>query len=205
MDDRSYRALLDRQNWADIHARLLDFAEARSGGKRAKAKAQANDLAQEAVLRVYSSQSRWDPEKEPELLAYLMSVVNTVRWGERVSHDVAKTVSTADRKTARAAARVADPTAFSESSAVSSDLRARQYALLRERMADDPNGLQFLDCVADGKESAEDIGKALDWTKEKHNAVRRRTLRAAALVARDLGGADGDDSFPSPSDDSEDE
>ena len=205
MDERSYRALLDRQNWPDVHARLLDFAGARTGGTRGKAKAQAKDLVQEAILRVYGSQSRWAPEKEPELLPYLMSVVNTVRWGEPVSHDVAKAASATDRKTDRAASQVADPAAFSESSAVRTDLRARRYALLRERTADDPNVLQFLDCVADGRESAADICKALEWTETKHNAVRRRMLRAAALVARDLGGADDDDSFPSPNDDSEDD
>jgi DNA-directed RNA polymerase specialized sigma24 family protein len=202
MDDRSYRALLDRQNWGDIHARLLDFAEARSGGKRGKAKALALDLVQEAILRVYSSQSRWDPEKEPQILGYLMSVVNTLRWGEKIRHDVSKTVSTEGRKGKRAADQVADPNAFSESSAAESDLRARQYALLRERMADDPHVLQFLDCLVTGKESAAEICAATGWSKERHNAVRRRMLRAAALVARDLGGADDEPSFPSPEDDS---
>ncbi len=82
MDERSYRALLDRQNWGDVHARLLDFAEARSG-KRAKA--QAKDLVQTAIMRVFARDSKWDPEKEPELLRYLMSVVNTLRWNERTS------------------------------------------------------------------------------------------------------------------------
>ncbi len=70
-------------------------------------------------------------------------------------------------------------------------------------MADDPNVLQFLACLAAGRESAADICEALSWSKEKHNAVRRRMLRAAALVARDLGGADDEDSLPSPEDDSE--
>jgi Sigma-70 region 2 len=203
MDDRFYRGLLDRQDWGDIHARLLDFAEARCGGKRAKATAQAKDLVQEAILRVYSSQSRWDPEKEPQIVGYLMSVVNTLRWGEKVRHDVSKTASTADLRTKRAADQVADPSAFSESSAAESDLRARRFTLLRERMADDPNVLQFLDCLVAGKESAADICEATRWSKEKHNAVRRRMLRAAALVARDLGGADDESSLPSPEDDSE--
>ena len=203
MDERSYRALLDRQSWGDIHARLLDFAEARCGGKRAKAKAQAKDLVQEAILRVYGSTSRWDPEKEPQILAYLMTVVNTLRWGEKIRHDVSKTVSTADLRTSRAADQVADANAFSESSAVASDLRARHYALLRERMADDPSVLQLLDCLAAEQESAAEICAATGWSKEKHNAVRRRMLRAAALVARDLGGADDEDSLPSPKDDFE--
>jgi DNA-directed RNA polymerase specialized sigma24 family protein len=200
MDDRSYRALLDRQPWDDIHARLLDFAEARTG-KRAKDR--AKDLAQTAILRVYSSESKWDPEKEPELLRYLLNVVNSLRANENTSAAAQRNVSTSNRKAKRAAEQVADPAAFSETSAIESDLSARHFTLLRERMADDPNVLQFLDCVAAGKESAADICEATDWSKEKHNAVRRRMLRAAALVARDLGGADDEDSLPSPEDDSE--
>jgi DNA-directed RNA polymerase specialized sigma24 family protein len=201
MDERSYRALLDRQNWGEIHRRLVDFAEGRSGGKRKNA--QAKDLVQSAILRVYSSESKWDPEKEPELLRHLMTVVNTVRWNELTRHEVVKTVSTTNRKAQRAAEQVADPAAFSESSAAESDLCARRVTLLRERMADDPNVLQYLDCLAAGNESAADICEATDWSKETHNAVRRRMLRAAALVARDLGGADDEDSLSSPEDDSE--
>jgi DNA-directed RNA polymerase specialized sigma24 family protein len=200
MDDRSYRALLDRQDWGDIHARLLTFAESRTG-KRAKAR--AKDLAQTAILRVYSPESTWDPEKEPELLRYLMSVANSVRANENTSAAAQRNESTTARKTKRAAEQVADSSAFSESSAAESDLYARRLTLLRERMADDPNVLQYLDCVGAGKESAADICEAMDWSKVKHNAVRRRMLRAAALVARDLGGADDEDSLPSPEDDSE--
>jgi DNA-directed RNA polymerase specialized sigma24 family protein len=200
MDDRSYRALLDRQNWGEIHARLLDFAEGRSG-KRAKA--QAKDLVQSAILRVYTSQSKWEPEKEPELLRYLMSVVNTERWGERVSHDVQKTVSTTDRKAQRAAEAVPDAAAFSETSAAETDFFVRRLTLLRARMADDPNVLQYLDCLAAGDESASEVGAATGWPEKKINAVRRRMLRAAALVARDLGDADDEASLPTPEDDIE--
>ena len=200
MDDRKYRALLDRQPWGEVHARLLEFAEARTG-KRAKAR--AKDLVQTAILRVYSSESKWDPEKEPELLRYLMNVVNSLRANENTSAAAQRNVSTANRKTQRAAEQVADPTAFSETSAAESDFFARRLTLLRERMADDPTVLQYLDCLATGEESAAEVGAVTRWSEKKINAVRRRMLRAAALVARDLGGADDEDSLPSPEDDIE--
>jgi hypothetical protein len=132
-----------------------------------------------------------------------MSVVNTVRWNELTRHDVQKTVSTTSRKAQRAAEAVPDAAAFSETSAAETDLSARRVTLLRARMADDPDVIQYLDCLATGEESASEVGAATGWLEKKINAVRRRMLRAAALVARDLGGADDEDSLPSPEDDSE--
>jgi DNA-directed RNA polymerase specialized sigma24 family protein len=198
MDERSYRALLDRQDWGDVQARLLDFAEARCGKK---AKAQAKDLVQGAILRVYAFDSTWEPEKEPDLVRYLMSVVNSLRANEQTSSASKTGISLSTRKGERAAGRVSDPQAWNERVAVETDLLTRRLTLLRERMADDPGVLQYLDCLARGEEAAEDVRASTGWSEEKVNAVRRRMLRAAALVARDLGGADDEDSSMSPPED----
>jgi hypothetical protein len=132
-----------------------------------------------------------------------MSVVNSLRANERTSAAAQRNVSTSRPKAQRAAEAVPDAGAFSETSAAETDLFTRRLTLLRARMKDDPNVLQYLDCLASGEESAPEVCAKTGWTKEKLNAVRRRMLRAAALVARELGGADDEDSLPSPEDDIE--
>ncbi|HEY2510075.1 MAG TPA: hypothetical protein VGI39_04440 [Polyangiaceae bacterium] len=189
MDKKAYRALLDEQDWGELYKRLLDFACARCGKH---GKAQAKDLAQEAITRVYGS-SKWDPAQEPDLLRYLMSVVNSLRANERTRHATTRTSSIADEKTRRAALRVADDKAPSEATIADQDVFTRRLALLRERMASDPKVLLLLECMERGIDSPDDLCAALEWSRAQLLAVRRRMFRAAALVARDLGGANGDD------------
>jgi DNA-directed RNA polymerase specialized sigma24 family protein len=203
MDETSYRALLDAQDWADAHARLLDFALSRCGKK---ATAQAKDLAQTAIARVFAHDSTWDPQKEPDLVRYLMSVVNSLLANERRSHAAQKNVSMEKNvKTRRAAERVTDAQAWSEDAAVEHDLFARRLTLLKERVADDPNVLELLACMARRLDSAEDIRHATGWTSIKLRAVQRRMQRAAALVARDLGGSIAEPGENEDEDDDEEE
>jgi DNA-directed RNA polymerase specialized sigma24 family protein len=187
MDETTYRARLDEQDWGELHARLLDFAEHRCGPKRL---ALAKDLAQQAILRVYAYDSTWDPEKEPDLLRYLMGVVNSLLWNERTSYAARKVASVGDDATRRAAERVADERGWSADTAAGHDLLSRRLSLLRERMADDPNVLGLLGALEQGLETPEEIRAATGCSAHTLLAVRRRMLRAAALVARDLGGAD---------------
>jgi hypothetical protein len=187
MDEKSYRTLLDRQDWGDIHARLLDFALARCGKH---GRAQAKDLAQSAIMRVYAYDSKWDPAKEPELLRYLMSVVNSLLANERTSYAARKNVTMHAGKGKRAAALAADEQAWGEKAAVEEDLVSRRLALLGERMQGDAPVLQYLECLARRTESTEAVRAATGWSLLTLKAVRRRMLRAAALVARDLGGTE---------------
>jgi DNA-directed RNA polymerase specialized sigma24 family protein len=185
MDETTYRARLDSQDWGDVHARLLEFALARCGKKH---ESLADDLAQQAIARVYAYDSKWDPEQEPDLVRYLMSVVNSLLWNHRTSHATQRSASLTEDSVRRAAERVADPSAFSEDAAVEHDLFSRRLALLRERMADDPHALALLAALEQGLEPPA-IRASTGWPASKLLAVRRRVLRAAGLVARDLGGS----------------
>jgi DNA-directed RNA polymerase specialized sigma24 family protein len=201
MDEKTYRARLDAQDWGDVHARLLDFAGHRCGKRN---KAQAQDLAQQAIARVYAYDSKWDPEKEPDLVRYLMSVVNSLLWNERTSHAAQKSVSIEQKKTQRAAMQVADPQAWNADTAAENDLFNRRLTLLRERMADDAHVLTLIDCTSRGLDSPDEIRAATGWSANTLLAVRRRMQRAAALVARDIGG-DLDESAGNAQDEDSDE
>lgn len=202
MDETTYRARLDEQDWGEVHARLLDFAAHRCGKKN---EAQAKDLAQQAIARVFAYDSKWDPEREPDLVRYLMSVVNSLLWNERTSHATRRRASLADPKTRRAAEGVVDPRAFSEDAAAEQDLFARRLSLLRERMADDADVRALLDCLERGLDSPAEIRGATGWSANTLLAVRRRMQRAAALVARDLGGTSDEDAAPGGGDEEEEE
>jgi DNA-directed RNA polymerase specialized sigma24 family protein len=187
MDHAAIRALLDKQDWADIHARVLDFATARCGKH---AKAQAKDLTQEAIARVHAFDSKWDPAKEPDLARYLMSVVNSLRANDLTSYASQNTTSMHTKRGQKAVAPVADDQAWNESRAASDDLFHRRMTLLRERKVDDADVLTLLDLLEQGVASCDDVGRATGWSKTRFETTRKRMLRAAALVARDLGGDD---------------
>lgn len=204
MDENPIRSLLEKQDWGDIHARVLDFATYRVGDKTSNARAE--DLTQAAIARVYAYDSKWDPAKEPDLTRFLMSVVNSLLANERTSAREQRNVSFSDpksptaRRALRAAQRVSDPRAHSEAEHVDHDLLARRLTLLGERFAGDPQALEYLALLQSGEDSPAEIRAATGWSAETVMNVRRRVLRGAALVARDLGGASDEPDPHAPSD-----
>jgi DNA-directed RNA polymerase specialized sigma24 family protein len=179
------RERLDAQDWGELHSRLVDFADHRCG-KRAEA--QARDLAQAAITRVYSYESKWDPAKEPDLLRFLMSVVNSLLANERTSAAARTTRSVSSPKTGREASKVADARPLPDEQLAGADLLSRRMTLLHERCAGDADVLRMLELLAAGLESPAEMREATGWTTDAVVATRRRMLRAAASVARALGG-----------------
>jgi len=57
----------------------------------------------------------------------------------------------------------------------------------------DPYALALIDAMERGLSSPDEIRAATKWSASTLLAVRRRMLRAAALVARDLGGTGSED------------
>jgi hypothetical protein len=191
MDRDPIGEALEQQDWGDVYARLFDFALKRCG---AHAKAQAKDLAQEAIARVWARNVPWDPVKEPDLVRRLMHVVDSLRANERSSYAARNTRTMHDKAGKAAVASVADPQAWSEGRAVEENLLARRLELLRERMVDDPKVLALLDLLEREVDAPDEIRKETRWSANELLAVRRRMLRAAAQVARDVGGAmDGEE------------
>jgi DNA-directed RNA polymerase specialized sigma24 family protein len=182
------RALLDQQDWSDVSARLVAFASYRAGSP-----ALGKDLAQEAVTRVYAYESKWDPKKDPDLARYLMSVVNSLLANERSSAAGQRTSSIETKRVQRAAMKVSDPQAVSEDKLADTDLFTRRLTLLTERMAGDADVLRLIELMVEGVDTPVEIRKRTGWSAEVTAAARKRMLRGAAVVARDIGGATDDD------------
>jgi DNA-directed RNA polymerase specialized sigma24 family protein len=200
MEEDRIRERLDAQDWGEIHLRLKDFAIHRCG-KRGTA--QAEDLVQAAITRLYAFDSKWDPEKEPDVLRTLMSIVNGLLRNERTSAAARTTRSLSSPSAKRAAANVPDASRPDDHVA-DTDLLTRRLALLHDRCADDPPVLRMVSLMTAGLDSPAEIRAATGWTAAEFAATRRRMLRSAARVARDLGcdfeegrlhedGADDDD------------
>jgi DNA-directed RNA polymerase specialized sigma24 family protein len=132
MDRARTTEALAKQDWEDIAARLVKFLK-----KRGASEALADDLTQQAFLRVFAFDSAWDPERHPVLLVYLMGVVKMLLFKERrgarrlVAHHHHD-----DDDDGKGAAEHADPRAFDEERVAAADLHSRRIGLLRARLGE---------------------------------------------------------------------
>jgi DNA-directed RNA polymerase specialized sigma24 family protein len=184
-DTSPIRRLLDSKDWGEIHLRLVDFAESRCG----KAE-QADDLAQGAIARVFAHDSKWDPAKEPDVVRYLMSVVNSLLANERRSAAEKRNVRL--EKSKREAERVVDDRSFSEDKLAEVTLFERRMALLRLRLAQDVEATRILELTAAGEDTPADLCRATGWSLSVVNAARLRMSRRAVEVAEELREAEDD-------------
>ena len=185
VEDDALRKKLDEKKWPDLYARLVDYAT-----HRCRSKTQGKDLAQSAIARVYAYDSKWDPEKEPLLLRYLMSVVNTLASNERTSAAAQRNVSMENAHVRVRAERVRDESAITEARAVDGDLFARRLALLKTRIADDAQATRVLELALEGADSPAEIAAETGWTAKVVTSARLRMQRHAARVAAELEATD---------------
>ena len=75
---RDVDALLRKQDWGRIRVQLLLFAR-----PRAKSEAKANDVVQEAMMRVFDpTWEPWDPSKYPNVVDFLTSIISRLLVNE---------------------------------------------------------------------------------------------------------------------------
>lgn len=74
--------LLDAHNWKESILKLTAYAVSLCGilnsAGRLTQGLEPEDLVMEAIEKVYRGDRRWDPEKDPDLHRYLMSVVKSI-------------------------------------------------------------------------------------------------------------------------------
>ena len=180
MHEDKLRKLLDAQDWGTIYVRLNDFAR-----HRARSAEKGRELAQKAITNVYAFDSNWDPEKEPELLKFLMSSVNSLLANERRTAAAKTTVSL--EKVRHKAERVRDRSARTPDKLLATQLFERRMTALRARLAEDADALRILDLAVEEIDTPKDIAAATDWPLERVNKARLRMQRHAERVAREIG------------------
>jgi hypothetical protein len=91
MTSEEYYGLLDDQDWGSIIIRLSAYAVSYCIGKRIELPGgkEPEDVAMDAIDRVYSRHRNWDPDGHPDIFEYLKSVVNSI---------ISNELSTAARK-----------------------------------------------------------------------------------------------------------
>jgi RNA polymerase sigma factor (sigma-70 family) len=77
---------IDQEEWGDIYLELLDFARDKAkgldfvkGGGELPLGTTPDDLAQEAIHRLFDGRRKWNPEQDPDLCDYLKSVVSSLQ------------------------------------------------------------------------------------------------------------------------------
>ncbi|HEY2514619.1 MAG TPA: sigma factor [Polyangiaceae bacterium] len=173
------QALLDDVNWIAFRFTLANYAFGRCHDRK-----MADDLAQEAIRRLWEPTSAWDPSVEPDLLAYAMGTVNSILWGERTRAE-AKNVPL-DTSGADGAFEPADPRGMTEERLADVDLAARRLNLLRTRLAHDPEAMQIVELTLEGLDTPFDQRTRMGLSEAEILAARKRVQRAAAAVARDV-------------------
>jgi DNA-directed RNA polymerase specialized sigma24 family protein len=190
-------AALRTLDWAPILAKLHAYGMART-----KSKAQAQDLAQEAVRRLFDVDDiTWNPSLEPDPTRFLISIMTRQISNEKTSgrrhHELSAQNKKQESAILLASERVADGAPSPERAAVARDLAARAMSALEKRIAADASALRVLGLATDGIDTPAEQAEAMGVSKAEILRVRERLYHHAALVARELAGDhttdDGDD------------
>jgi DNA-directed RNA polymerase specialized sigma24 family protein len=183
MDQPTYAALLRRQNWSDLHARLTTYALRRT---RARDVRDVEDIVQEAIAHAWDPEyQRWDPSREPELLRFLMSHVNSIVANGYGTQKRRKPVRDPEKALAFKPALAPTP----ERALELADLADRAATMLRERLAASADALGdqlltlFEEEIAAPAEQAQATARPIDDIR----FARRRVFRHADAVRTELG------------------
>lgn len=190
------RALLESQPWKDICPRLTKYAlyktrwyywQGRYGGDLPGGH-HAEDLAEQAITKLFVGEREWDPRKQPDLYKHLQGVVDSL-----ISHLLESRENERDKKVIRLVTRHE----AEENEAVfeiyeEPALRPDGQFLVREfraSLADAPQLQILLDCVYNHPTiRSATIAKQMGITNEAvHNLKRqlqRRLTKYLALVPR---------------------
>jgi DNA-directed RNA polymerase specialized sigma24 family protein len=200
------RALVARrlkdEDWERTRVELLRFAIS-----QCKSRELADDLVQDAIIRVMSADSTWNPATHPKLSRYLMGRIkfdlSTARRSAYARKTVALSRSSGSNEDGEDAPRegddIAATNAFSEDVAERVDLFTRRMTKLREELAKNKAGLalELLDLTVEGVDTPAERAARTGKSFEAIEAARRQMQHHAARVAQMIG----DDESPAARDD----
>jgi hypothetical protein len=179
------RALLERR---DLRARLMRHAYART-----RSVTDAKDFVQEAIKKVLEGKYPWRPEKCPELVDHLGSVINSLVWNRTTSAARARERPLPPEHAERMVDGAPNPeqALIEREEARALSLRVQRWMLaLRERLHGDDIALRVLDLFEQGVESAGDQAEAAQRSREDIDKARRRIGYHAGATMR-VEGEDG--------------
>ena len=171
---------LERQDWERIGKRLTLYAYRRLRGIGVDDMARAQDLAQEAIGRLFDPDyAGWDRGRQPSLLEHLGSVVNGLVSNLRRKR-ARRTVPVSLEEGRLSPLVAAQPGA--EARVADAEELARVWAMLQESLRDDELGGRVLELIVEGCERPREQARALSIDVERIYQARRRLRRRIAEV-----------------------
>ncbi len=200
---------ITKAEWLVHRERLVKFAFYRT-----RSHERADDLTQEAMRRVVDDNwEPWDPTTHPDIVRYMMSIVNRLIANKRteaathreIAMSSAEKSSRAERRAEREADRMPAAQRSPEEAVVAADLASRRITMLRARLAErnDTLALLCLERFMQGIDKPAELALALGTTIAEAIKARDRVFYQAERVARDLGDEEETDEA-SAKDDAED-
>lgn len=173
----------------ELILRLTHYAQARVRyvtrwlpAQRLAGGVEGKDLAMEAITRVLQGTRRWDPDAEPDLLAYLKSVVKSILH-DRVTKTQREAIAPDPNDAPPLVDHVPTPCPGPEENVVAAEEVAATNRML-EALDKEEDQLVFLS-ILDGTEKPADIAQALnrpvrDIYRIKQKIMRRLLQRTGA-------------------------
>ena len=185
--------LLEAADWKDIILKLTRYAlwkasryTWRSGNpKQLVGGKTPEDIALEAVEKVWSGVRAWDPEKHLDLLKHLMGIVDSDLNHLINSLEFKKTYSVPDY----AIIDEADKTGNPEEQMISRESdenEERVKAEFYEMVKGDEDLEMLLICFEEGIDKAEEIAAETKWDKQKVYNLKRKLSRKITKFSKDI-------------------
>jgi DNA-directed RNA polymerase specialized sigma24 family protein len=176
---QSHTAHMTDRDWGRLRLQVLNLAM-----KLARSRAAAEDLVQEAILRVIDPDGDpWDPATEPELARHLMRIIDNIRRVERahrkVQRDPSIEATVEERMTPRA------PTPEKPSvDAEGEGAAQRRLAAVKEKLGDDPVALKVIEQTEQGVDRPAEQALATGESLDDIRTARKRVRTAIATILR---------------------
>jgi len=172
---------LETNELQELILRLTHYAEARVRfmckwfpSQRLAGGVEGKDLAMDAITRVLQGRRRWDPDTEPDLLAYLKSVVKSILH-DRVTETRREAVAPDPDDGPPLIDQVATPNPGPEQNAVAAEETAATNRML-EALDKEEDQLVFLS-ILDGTDKPAEIARALNRPVRDIYRIKQKIMR----------------------------
>jgi len=186
-------AAMQRQPWDEIIPRLMNYALSKARrrywqgifGGWMPGGLEANDIAMQAIEKIFSGERRWDSQKEPNLFKVLTSIADSIvshlahGWeNNRVRSGSALSANTGDDGDgAHQTANYPDPIDSPSAAAIQQEREkeSREFlSQLHEFLGDERDLQKAVDCIWDGTAKRADIAAHIGISAKAMTNVRKK-------------------------------
>lgn len=176
MSDSERLERLKEQDWPGIILRLTAHAAYKverlrwqTGKKDLPRGMQVKDLAMEAIKMAWTGERKWNPEKQPDLLKHLKSIVDSL-----VSHLVESAEHTQRELPREELEQVFDPPDDKSADALDELIAADVISKVKNRIKGDEDLELVLYCIEEGLSTPRDIAQTLGMPVDRVYKAKKK-------------------------------